>query len=337
MEISIYFLIFVIDYKEVVGKDGKKYVFCSLEGLLMDCYGVQSIEEAERVAEKHNDEFVCHCPFCKEEGHTKHKLYIKDDYSVGHCFVCTRAFVNVTDTVKPEVVMPKNLSNFCSKSSKFILPQLIDPKWTIDRFNYEFDDFDEDGYNYLLSRHGFFKDLYKILGIKFWDGNVVIPFLKDGEPFYYQVRFATGTKSNIRYYLPKISPYKPPYIIERNESDSSRHKILIVEGIFDAIAALIQCPEFTPVAVLGSSISDEQINFIRNYAGYIDEIKIWMDETKISTRIANKIKKVIDYCPISIIKSYGPDPEEILKDRLKKGLPIQWISAKENNMYKKDV
>ena len=331
---SLLFFKIVIDYKEVRGKDGKRYVFCSLEKLLMDCCGVKSIEEAEKTVEKHNEEFICHCPFCKEEGHTKHKLYIKDDFSVGHCFVCTRAFVNVSDTVKTEVTVPKALSNFGMSSSKFILPQLTDPKWTLDRYTYEFDDFDENGYKYLLGRHGFFKDLYKILGIKFWDGNVVIPFIRDGEPFYYQIRFATGSKSSIRYYLPKINPYKPPYLIERNENDSSRHRILIVEGIFDAIAALLQAPDFTPVAVLGSSISDDQINYIRDYSGYISEIKIWMDETKISRGIADKLKKVIDYCPMSIIPSFGPDPEEVLKDRLRKGLPVQWIWAKENNIYK---
>ena len=106
-----------------------------------------------------------------------------------------------------------------------------------------------------------------------------------------------------------------------------RHRIVIVEGIFDAIAALIQCPDYTPIAVLGSSISDYQIEYIRAYAGEIWEIRIWMDETDISKRIANKIKSVIDYVPIGIIKSYGPDPEEVMNWRMRHGKQLQWIKS----------
>jgi hypothetical protein len=313
-----------MEFKEVTRKNGSVVVFCNFEDLLKEAYGVKTMEEVERQAI--GDEYIIHCPFCKKEGHTKHKLYIKSDLTVGHCFVCTRAFINITDTVKPELVIPNSFTSWKTTVTSFELPVMKDPEWGLDRFKYEFDDFDEVGYKYLLGRHGFFKDLYKVLGFKFWNGNIVIPFMHNHEVYYYQIRF-TGKSNSIRYYLPPVSK-KSCYIIERDDDEKCRHRILIVEGVFDAAAALIQCPDYTPVAVLGSSISDYQIAQIRDYAGYVSEIRIWMDETKISKGIKDRIKTIIDYCPISIIKSYGPDPEEILQKRLREGLPIQWIKSK---------
>ena len=50
-----------------------------------------------------------------------------------------------------------------------------------------------------------------------------------------------------------------------------------------------------------------------------------MDKTEISRKIQQRVKGVIDYAPIRIIPSYGPDPEEVMKERMKKGLELQWI------------
>ena len=77
------------------------------------------------------------------------------------------------------------------------------------------------------------------------------------------------------------------------------------------------------MAVLGSSVSDYQLQFLREYVP--EEIVIYMDETKISERIRERISRTIDYCPISIIKSDGTDPEEMMKKRMKRGQPLQWI------------
>lgn len=307
------------EYKEVVRKNGKRIVFCNFEDLLKDAYGVNTMDEVMQVVEKKGTEYICHCPFCKSEGHTKHKLYLKEDLSTGHCFVCGRAWVNITDTLKTDVIVPRSFADFGSGPLKFEVPVMKDEEWNLDRFNYEFDDYDENGMKYLLGRHGFFKDLAKALDFKFWNGNVVIPFKNQGKVYYYQIRF-TGQNNKIRYFLPPVSQ-KSCYIIERSEEDV-RHRILIVEGAFDGIACLPQCPDFTPVAVLGSSISDYQIAQIREYAGYVKEIAIWMDELSISVRIKKKVRSIIDYCPIHIIYSNGPDPEEILKKKLKYGLPL---------------
>lgn len=312
----------MFDYKEVVKKNGQRLVFCNLEELLMGFYGVHTMEEVEPHVNT-NGEYIIHCPFCAKEGHTKHKLYIKSDLSVGHCFVCTRAFIHVSEQVDTSFEVPDYISTFNIHRDKPDIVPLMDNDWTLDMYYSEFDDFSQKGYDYLVGRHKYMKDLYKILGFKFWNDNIVMPFIYHGKVFYYQIRF-TGKKKKdgIRYYFPPISN-KPPYIIEHGLQEGKRNKIIICEGVFDAIALLIMAPEFIPCAVLGSSISDYQMDFIREYVPEV--IYIMMDSTDISERIASKVKTRIDYCPIRIIKSDGEDPEECMIRRIKRGLPLQWI------------
>jgi hypothetical protein len=331
----------MVDYKEITRKkDHRTFVFCNIEDLLKDYYNVSTFEETLQFQTK-KGEWIIHCPFCKAEGHTKHKLYIKDEPDkgglIGYCFVCTRTYVNIDDKVNV-TYQPPSKYGFNFGPGKFQIAQLTDPLWDLDKYYNDFTDYDEEGLKYLTKRHGFMKELYSILGIKFWNENPVIPFYDlNGKVFYYQIRFAK-TNGKIKYYLPKINQ-KPVYMIPRE--GEAKHRIMIVEGIFDAIAALIQCPDYTPVAVLGSSISDYQIDFIREYSGVIKEISIWMDETEISKRIAGKVKSVFDYMPIRIIKSYGPDPEEVMNYRMSHGQRLQWIKPieeyKDKEMYFKPI
>ena len=309
-----------MEYKEIHRKNGGTLVFCNFEELLKEALGVSTMKEVESQAK--GEEYIIHCPFCKKEGHRKHKLYIKVDLTVGHCKVCDRAFTNVTDEINTKLSVPK-FKNFGMYNPGLELVTLTDPTWSLDKFTDEFDDFDQTGYDYLVGRHKYMADLYKILDFKFWDGNVAMTFNYHGEVFYYQIRFTGNSK--IRYFFPPISA-KPPYIIEHGNNK----KFIISEGVYDAIADLIMAPEYTPMAVLGSSVSDYQLEFLREYVP--EEIIVYMDETDISKRIAAKIASVIDYCPIHIIKSSGEDPEECMKRRMKRGLPLQWINS---SLFKK--
>jgi len=309
----------MIEYKEVISKSGKHIIFCNLKDLLLDFYNTKSFEEVETHLGA-NDEYIIHCPFCKEEGHSKHKLYIKGDLTTGHCFVCTRIFINVSDEINLQFKVPDLISNFGGLNCQpFEVVPLTDPMWSLDKFRYECDDYDQRGVDYLNSRHKYLADLYKLLGFKFLDGNVVMPFKYHGNIFYYQIRF-TGKNNKIRYFFPPISK-KPPYIIEHG----ANKKFIIVEGVYDAISCLIQAPSYTPMAVLGSSISDYQMYFLREYVP--EEIVVYMDDTGKSKAIAGRLKSVIDYCPIRIIRSDGEDPEECMIRRMKKrpGSEIGWI------------
>lgn len=307
----------MLDYQEVRKKDGGVIIFTHLLELLMERFGVTTEEELQ--SHLKGDHYICHCPFCEAEGHTKKKLYITSDYSVGHCFVCGRAWVNVDDEVKFNYTTPDFLGSTFHSPLEII--KLEDPVWTIDKYYNEFDSFSQKGMDYLLTRHPFMGDLANLLEFKYIDGNIVMPFKYKNDVIYYQIRFTGNNK--IRYFFPPISA-KPPYIIENGDCK----RFIICEGVYDAISLLIQAPQYSPMAVLGSSVSDYQLNFLREYVP--TEIVIYMDETKISERIRERIKSTIDYCPIRIIRSDGTDPEEMMKKRLAKGLPLQWIQPIEN-------
>lgn len=310
----------MIEFKEVTTKKGKHLVFCDFRELLMEAYGVKTFDQV-LPNETGTGEYIIHCPFCKQEGHTKHKLYIKSDLTVGHCFVCCRNYVHTSDEIDLSFSAPDLVTSFCPwGKKKFELPRLLDPEWSLEKLKYECEDYDEQGYRYLLSRHKYMSELYKTLDFKFLDGNIVMPFKYKGEAVYYQIRFS-GNNSKIRYFFPPVDK-KMPWIADHGEGI---RKIIICEGIYDAISLLIQAPSYIPVAVLGSSINDYQMEFIREYVP--EKILIYMDETQISRRIAEKVKSVIDYCPIGIIKSDGEDPEEcmIRKMRALPGSEIGWI------------
>ena len=307
-----------MQFKEVKTKKGKIIIFCRLDELLMEFYQVKSIEEVEPNVK--GNEYIIHCPFCKEEGHTKHKLYIKKDLTEGHCFVCGRAFIHVTDEVDTKYRMPefKNYWQLGKNNDRFEIVKLSEEQeWNLDKFKYEFDDESEEGLAYLKGRQPYLPELAKILDFKYMDGNIVMPFKYEDEVFYYQIRFSGNSK--IRYFFPPISA-KPPYIIEKGDNK----KIIMCEGVFDAIALLVQAPEFTPFACMGSSISDYQLEFLKKYNP--DQILIYMDETSISKKIGDRLKQEIT-CPVAIVKSDGEDPEEHLNRILKYSPDPRWITS----------
>ena len=294
------------NYKEIVSKRGTKVVFCNFEELLMDYYQVKDFSQVP--PPEPSGEWIIHCPFCKEAGHTKHKLYIKDDMSVGHCFVCTRAFVHVDDQVRVEFEAPSFMPGLFG-FKKFELTKLTHPVWSIDKFKYEFDDYDERGVQYLVNRNKYLAELWKPLGIKFMDGNPVIPFYDWGKDdvVYYQIRFAGQNK--IKYFLP---PIKNKLCYTITQPRDTRTRIVIAEGIFDVTALLVTFPSAIPIAVLGSHIADYQMDYIRENITP-SEIFVYMDETKISRGIVDSLKTKFDYCPITIIPSNGEDPEENMR------------------------
>ena len=318
----------MFEHVEINRKNGSRLIFCNFDDLIKESCQVEDIEQAG-LTKTQNGEYIIHCPFCRDEGHTKHKLYIKSDYTVGHCFVCGRTYVHVTNEIKFKVDIPSGISEFGFSRPPLKIAELTDPNWTLDKFEYDFDDSSEGGERYLFSRHKYMKDLYKLLDFKFWDGNIVMPFKYKGKVFYYQIRFSGvgHGDSRIRYYFPPVSE-KPPYIIDHLTPSGEPCKgIIICEGVFDAIACLILAPNYIPVAVLGSSISDYQMDFIREYTG-IDKIVVYMDEIDISKRIADRLRRTID-CPIHLVYSDGQDPEEKLKELIRwgDGREINYIGA----------
>ena len=317
----------MIEYKEAQFKNGKHVIFCKLEDLLKEFYKEDRIEDIQNHLEPNGKDWIIHCPFCAAEGHRKHKLYIDSDLSRGYCFVCHRIYINIDDEVKVNV----KVRDFLDRTGQFKPISLgNEGLWTLDKYNFEFDDYSESGVNYLIGRNPFLRQLWKPLGIKFFNDNPVLPFkTPDNELLYYQLRFKDAGKDEIRYFFPPIKA-KPPYILQTSEADPT--KFIIVEGIFDAIAAYIQCGgKYTIAAVMGSDISDYQIEYIKNW--YMPrKFLVWMDDTELSKKICNRLKVSFDYAYSNILKSEGPDPEEIMMGKLRTGGKINWITESTGNI-----
>ena len=311
----------MIDYKESFFKNGKHVIFCKIEDLLKEYYNEDNMVSIQEHLEPNGKNWIIHCPWCKSEGHRKHKLYIDSDCSRGYCFVCGRIFINVNDSVNIDVRLPEMMKT-AQEFRPIELPE--NSQWNLCLYYSEFDDYSEKGVNYLEKRNPYLKDLWKPLGMKFFNDNVVLPFYDpDGKLVYYQIRFVDAGKDDIRYFFPPIKS-KPPYILHGQEADPG--KIIIVEGIFDALAAFIQSSgKYIVIAVMGSKISDYQLEYIRNW--YMPKkILVWMDETDISKGICDRLKTVFNYSLVSIIPSYGPDPEEVMMKRLSEGKDTMWIT-----------
>lgn len=314
-------------YKEVNTRSGKHLIFGKLSELLMSYYKVSQVGALDQYRSNYQGQYIIRCPFCAAEGHTKEKLHIlpnppgTEDFDTGFCFVCGRTFIHISDRVevnfRPPNFLPQTYQDFQ------ILP-MTDKLWTLGRYEKEFRPFSRTGVDYLISRNPFLKDLWKPLGFKFYEDHVVMPFFSpDGQLIYYQIRFTDATThDSVRYFFPRTES-KPPYIIHSSEADPE--KLIIVEGIYDAIAAMIaSAGKYVVIGCMGSKLSDYQLQFIRNY--YIPKkILVWMDETPISQGISRRLKSVFNYSEIRIIQSTGPDPEEILNHRLRLGLKIPWI------------
>lgn len=267
------------------------------------------IEENNIKLEKGN--YRCQCPYCLEAyktdstysgPYTKPKLYVGENFEFAHCFRCDRIFLDINNGNKVEARVP-------SYHQDVIRPiyKLDGDKWNLDIFEL-FSEFSEEGLAYLVKkRHSSMAKLYKILGIRFYKENPVIPFYYKGELIYFQIRYVHPEKHNgMKYFSPPIDD-KPGYVIEHGNNK----KFVIVEGVFDAIACLLLFPDRTPFAVLQHSITQYQLGMLRSYVP--EDILVYMDSTEFSVNTAKQIRSVINYANVSVQTSNGEDPEEAYK------------------------
>lgn len=301
-----------MEYKVWRKKNGEEIVLTDLRKLLLDYYEVDSIPDLLPNLGT-SGEYHIECPLCVQElDYHKEKLYINGEITVGHCKRCSRSFVHISDELTFDVQGPTE-----NQIENFGLVKLNHPIWNLNLFN-EFDEFDEIGYDYLVNkRHKYLGELSKLLKFRYHNHNIVMPFYYHGELVYYQVRYINGRNVGFPYFNPPIDK-KFPYLIEHGDNK----KIIIAEGVFDCIANLLMFPEWTPMGILGSSITNYQIEILRSFNP--SDILIFMDETSISLKIKQKISSVLNHIPINIIPSDGTDPEEHLKSRIKSGRNLLW-------------
>lgn len=256
-------------------------------------------------------DYECQCPYCLEAykhdrtyngRYEKFKLYVAENLEYGHCWRCDRIFLDINNGSKTELRLPSYQRDEIKPVYK-----LQGERWSVDIFPL-FSERTEEGVEYLVKkRHKAMAKLYKILNIRFFKENPVIPFFYRGELIYFQIRYVHPEKHDgKKYFNPPIND-KPAYVIEHGNNK----KFVLVEGVFDAIACLLLYPDRTPFAVLQHSITQYQLGMLRSYVP--EDILIFMDSTEFSQNIANQIKRVINYATVSIKPSNGEDPEEYYK------------------------
>lgn len=303
------------EFTEVRKRDGKLVMIGEIQKYMQD-----HIDESQYKETKTH--YMIECPYCKnaylhddtyEVPYTKRKLYMLKNGTTGFCFRCDRAWVNNDDSIRIELDTPEEPISM--KDFELIkLPNV--GLWTLDLYD-GLSDQDDKGFEYLCNRNPYLEKLAPMLGIKYTEHNPVIPFRFKNELIYYQFRLAFGNPS-IKYFSPPIS-HKPAYIIEHADCK----KFIVCEGTFDAISLLIQAPDYVPFAVLGSTITDYQLTMLRTYVP--EKILVYMDETSLSTKVADRIRSFINYAEVGIIKSDGTDPEENLMRKLRYGGKTRWI------------
>jgi hypothetical protein len=293
------------DYKfdEFVGKNGNPYAILDFQSWIEDHDHYET-----------NDHIVTQCPHCLEayktdksyEGpYIKLKLYITSDLSKGFCFRCNTAFfsphIDSEDLTKEQLmIVPKFISNFDPQEYDF---EMKDEKWQLSNYTELEDKLSNNHIRLIYQRNPYLLNLYKELGLRtFNDRSVAIPFYFKGDLVYFQL----WRKDLVpKYYNPPIMT-KPLYIC-----GEVKNKAIIVEGTFDAMACRILYPEYTPIAVLGSTITKAQIMMLREF--WWDEIKIFLDKSQLSYKVANKLRHILDMTEFSIVESDGEDPEELLR------------------------
>lgn len=299
-------------YKEVDRKGKGRLVFTDVNALVSEFEDQAEIRDDDR-----KDDYEIACPYCVEgvdieggEPYYKRKLYIDKEELVGHCFRCDSTFLNVTDDLSYQVKAPKTMSqSYYSEPVK-----LSSKRFGLDIYTGA-DPIDEESCNWILTKRlkngRFHEDSYPELanilkGLKFkTDGkDVLIPFYFGRDLLYYQIYFKVQ-KGDLKYWNPPIE-VKMPYIIPVGDMK----KFILVEGVFDAIACLLLYPGYTPVALLGSTVTDYHMFILKHYVP--SEILVFMDDTALSLKALQALVTVFDYSDLNHIPSKGVDPEEYL-------------------------
>lgn len=247
------------------------------------------------------------CPLCSRPEQTigytdqrRRKLWT-DGYS-GWCFRCDRFFLNprpdTESTELSEFNLSLNIKNFDVKE--------LDS----DIFN-GFSELNEEGFNYLQSRGNpiLNRQFCNAIGFRSVQNGVVIPFYLENKLVYYEIRFIKVINQRRYWKPPGQTPIYIPFIV-------SRTNFIIVEGPFDAYAALLLYPEYTPLAVTGSKISLNQLKYLSERFNP-ESILVYLDDTKKSEKTCEFIKRNwLGSYDIKVIESDGTDPEEKLKSIL---------------------
>lgn len=263
------------------------------------------------------------CPYClkiRGKDDNDSKFYWDKAKLVGYCFKCHSVGILKTDKPIEDIKYELVLNSFFQKQKAIELPEVcFETLNEIDYFNI-FDPLDEEGLNYLNKR---IPKLYEFMSnyFKFRVLNgigVVLPIILYDKIISYNLRYY-NPKNKMKYYIPAGVKYlySPNNIFKDNNKYC---EITLVEGIFDACAALI-LGIINPVCIFGSSLSHLQIQLLRKLSPSI--INIQLDETTLSYNLFKHLKNAFPTVQKINVKPARMDSEEFLLSILLKNNPKQ--------------
>lgn len=242
-------------------------------------------------------DFVCECPECEEEDKYKLKLYIKRDFTVGYCFICKTTFYNKEDVVD-ELERTTKLKPF-----KPFRSNLIDYPEIDTTYYSESNPIDEVTEKYLINRNPYLN--YEKFKLRCRYNRVVIPFYYGDALVYYQIRFINPVGP--KYFNP-VTEHKPIYMVPGQEITDTA---ILSEGTFDVMALdSMYGKEYTKIGLLGKTITASQLKLLQKYN--FERYIIYLDETELSQKLAEKVSSEFPDAKISIVKA-ELDPEEYLR------------------------
>lgn len=294
----------IFDYDEYQGKKGPVR--------LMDLREYWTLlPNEEKTDNPRSEELTCTCPYCMHQAYkedpsyhgkpyTKQKLYLTRDFAKGWCHRCDSTYI--TNEFNIHYQIPSLLKEVGTPSLDDLEFKVTDEKYPLEKFDTFSKDLPDDMIDLLYNRNPYTMNFYEELDFRFIEKNkLAIPFYWKDKLLMYQVwqKFETP-----KYRNPRISN-KPFYICGPIKKDA-----ILVEGVFDAVAERTLHPDKTPIALLGSTATFAQSIMLRSM--FFNSITIRMDDSILSYKLYNRIKRDFEFTDLYIIESNGEDSEEEL-------------------------
>lgn len=307
-----------VDYEFLRVKDGHEVYSVSIEDLISP----ENKRSKDLIYEV--------CPVCKhrhelgidgyylDPQYNKRKLGVFSSRNAARCNRCGSIFID--DSGSMSIRIPELNFDLGVIRNSIEIVKLSD----IDEILSKASDLDDKLFKILKARNPYLDPIK--LGFKtlrYWHRpNILAPFYLMGTPVYYQLRFLD--EDGPKYFNPSIKK-KPIYI---PKGCNFSRKIVICEGVYDAIACMSLYPDRMPVAIIGGDLTSYNINLIRKLITP-EDVLVRMDTTEMGENIA----KMINNSPIAYLSgdaevvkidtddAKGIDPEEYLRSTL--GLPLK--------------
>jgi len=229
------------------------------------------LEDISQIDPASGYDYDCMCPWCQEEGRkfSDYKLSVSTTPGkrIFHCYRCNRSgtlntllrmFLPASEVFE---MLKEDLTKEPEEYKQIVEPDLFN----LDAISRPITKFHTEAIKYLSDR-GISESVigkYGLrLGEKFYSDRIVLPIFNDfGDCVYFTARDYLCREGQQKYLNP-FGGNKGNVVWNLNNA-REQDRLILTEGIFDGIA-VGNISEATPIAGLGKSLSDTQIDLIAN-------------------------------------------------------------------------